>query len=323
MNFTAFAGGAASGTVVGGITVTTTGGSFTGSLSLTGADAAKFAISGTNLVTNGTIANGTYAINIVATQGGTAGQPVSTPFTIYGSATTTLPESTNYAPSGSSYQAFLAPYQPTSHTQSLLIYNACFPNNCIFSFNWSGTAQTVQGYSAIDFGNYTNTSVSVPVTPAQVGTLGVLTSSFNIGVSGNTAGFDIIFDMFLTTSAAPNGGSAPLACEIEVFLHTPSYSQGYINAVTQLGTFTSGGITWQVAHDVGGSANSDYLFAPVGYADITVGTIDLRAMFRFLLTCSIPISSSWYYNGHDLGVEAANGAGTFTVGSYSVNYSPT
>jgi hypothetical protein len=82
-----FTGGSSSGTVVGSISVTMTGGSFSGSLSLTGADAASFQIVGTNLETNGVVANGSYAINIVATQGGAIGSPFSQPETITGSST--------------------------------------------------------------------------------------------------------------------------------------------------------------------------------------------------------------------------------------------
>ncbi len=80
-----FTGGASSGTVVGSIGVTTTGGSFSGALSLTGADASSFQIVGTNLETNGVVAAGSYAINIVATQGGAVGSPFTQPETITGS----------------------------------------------------------------------------------------------------------------------------------------------------------------------------------------------------------------------------------------------
>lgn len=80
-----FVGGSADGTVVGSIGVTMTGGTFSGSLSLTGTDAAKFKVVGTNLELNGTQAAGTYSINIVATQGGAVGSPFSQPETIVGS----------------------------------------------------------------------------------------------------------------------------------------------------------------------------------------------------------------------------------------------
>jgi fibronectin-binding autotransporter adhesin len=86
-----FTGGAASGTTVGTISVQTSGngGAFTGTLSLTGTDAAKFKLSGTTLQTNGVDAAGTYAINIVATQASMVGSPFSQAATITGSAAAT------------------------------------------------------------------------------------------------------------------------------------------------------------------------------------------------------------------------------------------
>jgi hypothetical protein len=96
-----FLGDAADGTVVGSITVQTTGGLFSGALSLTGADAAKFKLVGTDLALNGTQSAGSYSINIVATQAGAAGSPVSDPETITGSVTTTL---TGVTLSNSSFQ---------------------------------------------------------------------------------------------------------------------------------------------------------------------------------------------------------------------------
>lgn len=81
-----FIGGSGSGTVVGAITVTMTGGSFTGSLSLSGVDAASFQIVGSNLETNGIVPAGPYMITITATQAGAAGSPFAQPFMITGTA---------------------------------------------------------------------------------------------------------------------------------------------------------------------------------------------------------------------------------------------
>lgn len=81
-----FLGGAADNTVVGAISVQTSGGLFSGSLSLSGTDAARFEISGSNLILNGTQAAGTYSVNIVATQGGAVGSPLTQAVTITGAA---------------------------------------------------------------------------------------------------------------------------------------------------------------------------------------------------------------------------------------------
>lgn len=79
-----FPGGQPSGTFVGNITVNTIGGTFSGTLALSGTDAASFQISAAVLETNGTVTNGSYSINIVPTQAGFIGSGTPFPFTITG-----------------------------------------------------------------------------------------------------------------------------------------------------------------------------------------------------------------------------------------------
>jgi hypothetical protein len=74
--------GATSGTVVGQIGVTMTGGTFNGTLSVGGANASNFSIVGSNLVTVGALSNGTYQITLTATQPGASNSPFTSPFTI-------------------------------------------------------------------------------------------------------------------------------------------------------------------------------------------------------------------------------------------------
>lgn len=84
-----FTPGAASGTVVGAISVSMSSGSFTGTLSITGTDAASFQLSSTslpsNLETNGVLCGSppcTYHINIVATQPSASNSPFTQAETI-------------------------------------------------------------------------------------------------------------------------------------------------------------------------------------------------------------------------------------------------
>lgn len=96
-----FTGGAASGTVVGAIDVTMspTAPTFSGILSLSGADASRFQIVGSNLETNGAVPAGTYQINLVATQPGATGSPFTQVETITGNSpiVSTCPQGTAYA----------------------------------------------------------------------------------------------------------------------------------------------------------------------------------------------------------------------------------
>jgi hypothetical protein len=95
-----FTGGVPSGTVVGTIAVAMSPATtaFSGTLSLSGADAANFQIAGATLKTQGAVPAGSYRINIVASQEGTAGSPFTQPETIIG----TSPSGTN-CPRGTGY----------------------------------------------------------------------------------------------------------------------------------------------------------------------------------------------------------------------------
>jgi hypothetical protein len=87
-----FAGGSPSGTVVGAISEVMSPASpaFNGTLSLSGTDASKFQIVGSNLKTNGVVPPGTYHINIVATEAGAIGSPFTQAETIVGNGTSPL-----------------------------------------------------------------------------------------------------------------------------------------------------------------------------------------------------------------------------------------
>ena len=67
------------------ITVVVSTGTFTGVLSVSGASASSFQVVGNTLETVGYVAPGTYNINIVATQVGAIGSPLTVPFVLMGS----------------------------------------------------------------------------------------------------------------------------------------------------------------------------------------------------------------------------------------------
>ncbi len=72
------------GTAIATLGATTKGGSFNGTFSVTGTDAACFQISGTNLQTAGSCGGGaTGSVNIVATQAGASGSPFTQSVTVY------------------------------------------------------------------------------------------------------------------------------------------------------------------------------------------------------------------------------------------------
>jgi hypothetical protein len=86
LSSTSFAGGAASGTVIGtiGVAMSPAAPAFSGTLSLAGPNAASFQIVGSNLETKGVVPAGTYQISIVAVETGATGSPYTQAETITG-----------------------------------------------------------------------------------------------------------------------------------------------------------------------------------------------------------------------------------------------
>ena len=116
-----FVGGAASGTVVGAVSVTLAPASpaFSGTLSLSGADASKFQIVGNNLETNGVVPAGTYNMNIVATETGVTNSPFSQAEAITASA------SSGGCPLGNAYQDG-CPNSPAGSPQLPTLFTVAF-----------------------------------------------------------------------------------------------------------------------------------------------------------------------------------------------------
>jgi hypothetical protein len=110
-----FSGGAASGTVVGtvGVTMSPAAPAFSGTLSLSGANASRFRIVSANLETNGVVPAGTYQINLVGTQPGATGSPFTQAATITGTSSiaSTCPRGTAY-PDGCSSAPAGTPQHP-------------------------------------------------------------------------------------------------------------------------------------------------------------------------------------------------------------------
>jgi hypothetical protein len=227
-----------------------------------------------------------------------------------------------------SFLAFVAPFNAGSYvygqdyTANIAVTNGSLTSNVAMSWNWGSTPcpDGVYDFSAIDYGYYDNTVVNTPIPSATISSIQTLTETHSLTFAGNLQGFDAIDDMFLTTS--PENSNTNVA-EIEVFLHTPTYSAQYVQASTPIGTFQNSGITWTVAESVSsGSTQPDFLIMPTNQADVPSGTIDLKAALNYLVSKGL-IAGSLYFNGFALGTETQSGSGSMTINSLSVAYSTT
>ncbi len=189
-----------------------------------------------------------------------------------------------------------------------------------FAINWDFPAEStpsVRSFLGVAFGNYCDGNPQTPIPSSTLSQLTTLTATTDFTLSGDTAGFNVIDDIFLTSVA---GGDNPMSDEVEVFLHTPANPQAWISTLTRIGSVVASGITWNVSVGTNPKGKPDYVFAPANYRDLTNNSIDIKTLLQYLVSTG-SVSGSLFFNGMELGVETESGAGSMNVSSFNVNYS--
>jgi hypothetical protein len=170
---------------------------FSGSLSLSttqggctaanGANNSSFAISGNNLITNGAVAPGTYAVCILATEASTSNSPVGQAVSITGtssSATASLSANPTTIPNGSSSLLTWTSTNTTSCTGS----NFSTGNAVSGSASVSPPATTTYSVSCTGSGGTASASATVTVTGTQsIQTISLSHNSTTTGLSSGSA----------------------------------------------------------------------------------------------------------------------------------------
>ncbi|RXT47722.1 Ig-like domain-containing protein [Bradyrhizobium betae] len=180
------------------------------------------------------------------------------------------------------------------------------------TFTWSfplvtEAVSTVRAYPEISFGPNPLSDVQTPapgaVFPVQLSSLSGLTASFDLSYQGNMDGFDVSFDVWLTS--VPNGGASTITNEVMVWLH-----KGDVKPFGDLiGTYQDGTISAKIYH---GDNNGRPYTAVVLDTDLPAGSIDFSGILNKLQSLGI-VSSSEYLASIELGAEVVSGAGSLTI----------
>jgi hypothetical protein len=205
----------------------------------------------------------------------------------------------------------------TDFTQTISVPVASFPNSTVLTWSWPNTPATYNAYSypSIMYGYY-QSGIAAPILPTskQVSAISTLTLAHNISVTGDGTKYDVSYDGYLTSAA---DGSTYLF-EVFICLHTPSYLSSYINGLSPLYTYTdANSFVWTIG--VKSGTTPEILVMPQDASDILVKTIDLKAMFAFMISQGI-IAGTEYFNGIGIGAEPQQGSGSATINSFNVNY---
>jgi len=210
----------------------------------------------------------------------------------------------------------------TDFTESVTLDDPNSPNiNTTISWNFPNTPASgnVYSYPAVHYGDFVYGPTNDVVTEQQVNDIKTLTLSQNVSLSGQTDQYDAIYDGFLT-SAPGFGRSSALTHEIEVYVHTPSYTRGWIESLPQQSFTDSQGMHWIIAvGGPGGSGQNQIVFAPANFQDLTNHTIDLKGLLQAAAADGV-ISGNEYFNGIAFGIEPRQGSGSMTINSFSVDY---
>ena len=186
------------------------------------------------------------------------------------------------------------------------------------TFNWSfpvkalsvATPTTILAYPDVvvgvsPFSGTTSAPAASQAFPVQVGSLTALSTKYDVGYSGNTAGFNVSYDLWFTSVAG--GNQSTITNEVMIWLH-----KGNLEAFGErIGTYQDGDFAATIYYD----AASHYT-AIVANNDNYSGQIDLLKLLGKLQDLGI-VSKSEYLAMINLGAEVASGAGSLVVNSLS------
>jgi hypothetical protein len=204
----------------------------------------------------------------------------------------------------------------TDFTQSLTMDDPSSPNiGTTITWNWPNTpaSSNVYSYPAVFYGDYAGFNApATDVTAEQINSIKTLTLSQNVSFSGSTDQYDGMYDGY--TTSKPDGDASTVQHEVEVYIHSPSYVQDWIENLPQYHFTDSQGLQWTIA-----TQGNMVIFAPSDFRDLTNYTIDFKGLLQAAVADGV-MSGSEYFDGIALGNEPREGSGSMTINSFSVNY---
>lgn len=213
------------------------------------------------------------------------------------------------------WSAFVAPFgagklvSGVGYTESIVLNPATFPAETISTWNFPATPSStgVYAFNQLSYGDSNGGPHSTP--SVQIKNLNTLTTTHNLSIDGGENNYDVMYDGFLTSTAY--GANIH---EISIFVHTPAFVTSYVTSIPQIGSFTGSGVTWTVAQAAPGG---QIVFMPASQADELFATIDMKAMFAYLVSKGV-LTGNEYFNGIALGVEPYENGGSLIYNSWSM-----
>ncbi len=185
------------------------------------------------------------------------------------------------------------------------------------TFSWDFPTTTeryapVRAYPDIIFGvapygdtvNETDTTHSFPV---KLSNLEGLSADFATTFSGNLGGFNVSYDIWLTSQ--PNGGPSTISNEIMIWTHKNAFEPYGV----AIGTYDQDGITGTFYH-------TGTYTALILDQDLPTATLDLKSVFDALGTLGIVSQDEWLASVQ-FGSEVIGGVGSLTIDRFALTMS--
>lgn len=178
------------------------------------------------------------------------------------------------------------------------------------TFTWTMPYTTQKGspilaYPEVAFGvppkgaNEYNPGDKAAVFPVQVSDLVSLTADFDVDWTGNAAGFNVAYDIWLTSE--PFGDRSTITAEVMVWVH-----KGEVEVFAPVvGTYQDGDVTYTIYH------KGTYI-ALVADRDVRSGVLDVTDILDTLASLGI-VSRNDYLAAIELGAEVVSGVGSLTI----------
>jgi hypothetical protein len=160
----------------------------------------------------------------------------------------------------------------------------------------------------------TNPTDPLQVFPIRVSDIAALTADYSLSFDGETRGYNVSFEMWLTNT--PAGGSATITNEIMVWFHDGAFGPDGAVVGTYTDQYFSGII--HNAPTYGDPAHPWEYTAIATTSDSLTGRLDIAAILRELKNLGI-ITGTEYLATVELGAELAVGQGSLTVNSLNYN----
>lgn len=209
------------------------------------------------------------------------------------------------------HNANCAPGAAGCFSESMAVNTVTIPAQTVITWSFPSTppGSGLYGFLQQSYGSSNNGPHTTP--SVQIKSLNTLSTTHNISYTGSVLS-DFIYDAFLTSTAYGTN-----VAEFSIQVHSTSTSTAYIQSITQIGTTTISGVTWLVAQAGAIGGGGQIIFCPSNFADILSVTIDMKAMFAYLVANGA-LTGNEFFNGIALGSEPYENGGTMTYNSWSM-----